>query len=213
MEETKVEAKFGEWIVKGFNLWKDNIAVLAVAGLITLPVGIATLGVLFGPLYAGMTMIVLRLIDKTEPKPEGTDVFKGMQLFVHALLFVIVWGAIPVGAGMVIGMIPFVGGFLSNMAMPLFVAAAQTLSVFGMFLIVDRKMSFMDASMKSIDIVKTNFWVYLGLAVVAGAIASLGLAACCVGVMATISLMPCIVGSAYRELFPKEDSASTSTPA
>lgn len=46
MEPVKPEAKFGEWIANGFNLWKDNIAVLAVAGLLSLLLGCLALGIL-----------------------------------------------------------------------------------------------------------------------------------------------------------------------
>ena len=73
--------------------------------------------------------------------------------------------------------------------------------MFGMFLIVDKKMDFWPASMESINVVKTNFWPFLGFAVVAAIIGSLGAIACGIGVIFTLPIQGCILAVAYRAVF------------
>ena len=45
----KVEVKFGEWIEKGFNLYKENIATLILATIVAILLSAVTLGILAGP--------------------------------------------------------------------------------------------------------------------------------------------------------------------
>ena len=80
MEAAKVEVKFGDWIQAGFNLWKDNLALLIVAALIAILLSCVTVGILAGPMMAGLIMISLALVDKKEPKPQSGDVFQGFQV-------------------------------------------------------------------------------------------------------------------------------------
>jgi uncharacterized membrane protein len=191
------QVKFGDWIQKGFDLYKANLATLIVVWLLVAVLSGLTLGVLFGPMACGAILITLALIDGREPKPEIGDVFKGFAFFLQSLLGVVVVFAVCFVGGGILGLVPLFGPILSM----LFQLAVSTLTMFAFFLIAERNMEFIPALRLSIDTVKTNFWEFLGLLVVAGAIASVGLVACCVGVFLTQPIAGCIIAVAYREVF------------
>ena len=193
----KVPVKFGEWIEKGFNLYKENFKTLVLASIFVVVMSTVTVFILAGPMLAGLALVTLELRDKKEPKPEAGKVFKGFDYFVHSFLFVAVWGIGIFIASMILGVIPVIGQLAS-----LFVAyAAQAFLMFGLFLIVDRQMEFWPASQESINTVKTNFWSFFGLSVVAGLIGSIGAIAFGIGIVFTIPIQGCILTVAYRDVY------------
>lgn len=193
----KVDVKFGEWFEKGFNLYKENIATLILAMVVALLLSVVTVGILAGPMFAGILFITLGLFDKTDPKPEAGSLFKGFDYFLNAFLFVFVWGLAMIIASFILGVIPCVG----QLASLFMLYAVQTLLMFGLFLIVDKRMEFWPASMESFNKVKTNFWPFLGLMVVTSIIGSIGIIACGIGVVVTAPIQSCILTVAYREVF------------
>lgn len=196
---SKPMVKFGEWINAGFALYKENFLVLVVANLIAVILGAVTFGVLSGPMYAGLILITLACLDKKEPKAEIGDVFKGFDYFLDSFLFVIIWGAISIAITLLLNIIPCAGQVLS-----MFVGIViSALIMFGMFLIVERKMNFWPASMASINLVKTNFFPFAGLAIVAMFLAYIGGLACGIGMIITLPIGVCILAVAYRDLFGK----------
>ena len=193
----KVQVKFGEWIEKGFNLYKENIGVLILASLLAVIISSVTFFILLGPMLAGLTLIILGLFDKKEPKPEIGKLFDGFNYFLNSFLFILVWGAIIFVASLILAFLPVVGQLAS-----IFLAyAAQALLMFGIFLIVDKKMDFWPASMESINKVKTNFWPFLGLSIIASIIGGIGVIVCIVGIAVTFPIQFCILTVAYREVF------------
>ena len=88
----KTNVKLGEWIETGFNLYKNNYTTLVLAALIALILSTVTIGILTGPMIAGLIIITLQLLRKTEPKPEAGAVFKGFSYFLPSFLFTIIWG-------------------------------------------------------------------------------------------------------------------------
>jgi hypothetical protein len=200
----KVEVKFGEWFEKGFNLYKENISTLILASLIALLLSAVTVGILAGPMFAGLIFITLGFFDKREPAPEVGNVFKGFDYFLNALLFVIVWGLALIVVSFILAIIPCVGQVAS-----LFVVyAVQAFLLFGLFLIVDKGMEFWPASMESYNKVKTNFWPFLGFAVVTSIIGSIGAIACGIGLAITAPIQICMLTVAYREVFGDVDAAA-----
>jgi len=192
-----VEVKFGEWIEKGFKLYKENFAILVLASLIAVVLSAVTVGVLAGPMSAGVLLIILRLMDKKEPKPEVGTLFRGFDYFLNSFLFVIVWGVALFVVSLIVGMVPCIGQLAS-----LFVVfVAHALLMFGMFLIVDRRLEFWPASLESFNKVKPNFWPFLGFAVVSNLIGSIGAIACGIGVVFTLPIQACILTVAYRDVF------------
>ena len=68
-------------------------------------------------------------------------------------------------------------------------------------MITDRDMGFWEASTTSMDAVKTNFWPFLGLTVVASVIGSLGAILLGIGIVLTLPINFCILAVAYRAVF------------
>ena len=193
----RVQVKFGDWIEGGFNLYKANFGTLVLSAIFVVVIGTVTAGILAGPMLAGLALVTLQLLDGKEPQPEAGKVFKGFDYFLQSFLFVVVWGIGILIVSIILGGIPVLG----QLASIAFVYAAQAFLMFGMFLIVDRQMDWLPASMESIDIVKANFWPFFGLSTVAGIIGSLGAIACGIGVVFTIPIQGCILAVAYRNVF------------
>ena len=202
----KVQVKFGDWIERGFNLYKNNFGTLVLASILVVVLSTVTIGILAGPMLAGLALVILFLLDKKSPAPDAGAVFKGFNYFLNSLLFVAVWGiAIFIGS-IILGVIPLVG----QLASIFFVYAAQAFLMFAMFLIVDQQMDFWPASMESINTVKTNFWPFFGISTVAGIIGSLGAIAFGIGIVLTLPIQGCILAVAYRDVYA--DSANRSSP-
>ena len=202
MAEGKVDVKFGEWIQQGWELYKANIGVWIVASLLAIVISVATLGILSGPMMAGLVWMALVLVDRKEPKPQMGDVFKGFDYFLQSFLFCLVWGIIMMAIS-VISLIPCIGALVVIVVS----LALHTALMFGMFLIVDKKMEFWPASMLSLNVVKPNFFPFLGLLVVAMLIGHVGVIACGIGVIVTMPITVCILAVAYRNVFGVQAAA------
>jgi uncharacterized membrane protein len=200
-----VDVKFGEWIEKGFNLYKKNFATLVLASLIAVVLSAVTVGVLAGPMSAGVLLITFGLLDKKGPKPEVGTLFRGFDYFLNSFLFVIVWGIALFVASVVVSLVPCIGQLAS-----LFVVfVAHALLMFGMFLIVDERREFWPASVESFNKVKANFWPFLGFAVVSNIIGSIGAIACGIGIVFTLPIQACILTVAYRDVFDGGEAGAT----
>lgn len=195
----KVQVKFGSWIERGFNLYKVNFTTLVLASVFAVVLGTVSIGILAGPMLAGLAIVTLGLLDQTDPKPEAGKVFGGFNYFLNSFLFFVLWGTAILVGSVILGLIPVIG----QLASIFFVYAAQAFLMFGIFLIVDRKMDFWSASMDSINTVKTNFWPFFGLSLVAAIIGSIGALAFGIGVVFTIPIQACILAVAYREVYGK----------
>ncbi|MFW5916691.1 MAG: hypothetical protein ACOCTM_04375, partial [Bacteroidota bacterium] len=199
------EVKFGEWIEQGFKLYKNNFGIVVLASLVAAALTVVTMGILAGPMAAGVCMITLRLFDGTEPKPEVGMVFRGFNYFLNSFLFFLVWGVGLIVVSFLLSIVPCVG----QLAALFVIWAVQTLLMFGIFFIVDEEMEFWPASMKSIDNVKVNFWPFLGFFIVVSIIGSIGAILCGIGAVITAPIQACILTVAYRDIF----RGKTYTPA
>jgi uncharacterized membrane protein len=200
-----VEVKFGEWIEQGFNLYKENFGTLVLASLIAVVLSAVSVGVLAGPMFAGMLLITFGMLDKKESKPEVGMLFKGFDYFLNSFLFVIIWGIALFLVSIIVGWVPCIGQLAS-----LFVVfAAHALLMFGLFLIVDRGREFWPASVESFNKVKPNFWPFLGFSVVSNIIGSIGAIACGIGVVFTLPIQACILTVAYRDVFGGNEPESS----
>lgn len=201
----RVEVRFGDWIEGGFNLFKENVGLLILSSLVVVILSSVTVGILAGPMMGGLIIITLRQYDKKEPKPEIGHVFKGFNFFLNTFLFVLVWGVLLFVASLILSLIPCVGQLAS-----LFVVfVAETLLLFGLFLIVDSGMEFWQASLESYARVKSNFWPFLGFTVLASIIGSIGFIVCGIGIIVTLPIQVCILTVAYREVFGEAGESPT----
>lgn len=198
----KVQVKFWDWLEAGFNLYKQHFSTLVLAAIIAFVLASITMGILLGPLLAGLVIISLQLLDKTDPAPTAGTVFRGFDFFLNSLLFVVFWGIAVIIGSAILGILPVIGQLLSIFL----IWAAQAYLMFGLYLIVDKKMDFMPASKESIRVVKTNFWPFFGFAAVGGIIGSVGTLAFGIGIVLTMPIQICMVSVAYREIFTSPQS-------
>ena len=202
----KTEVHIGKWIEAGFNLYKDNFITLVLAALIALVLSTVSIGILTGPMIAGLIIIALPLLRKQQPKPEAGKVFSGFSYFLDSFLFTLIWGIAILIGSLVLGWFPIIGQLLSLF----FIYAAQAFLMFGLYLIVDKQMNFWPASQLSIQTVKANFWPFFGLAAIASIIGSIGALAFGIGIILTFPIQICILAVAYQEIY--NATAPSSTP-
>ena len=138
------------------RLFVKDLAPLLIAALIAGVLSVVTLGILAGPLLAGLYgMVIGRVRDGR--RPEVGDVFSGLERFwsyaVAALVLLLLIG---------LASVTIVGGF-----------ALATIWLFVFPLMVDRGLSLGEAMKTSKDMVlAAGFWEHLALVVVLFVIAS-----------------------------------------
>ena len=184
----------GGWMTEAWEVYKANFGLLCVATLLAGLLGGFTCGVLMGPMWAGLAMILLRLLRREQPVPQIGDLFKGFDFFLQALLLVVVIGV----AGAVVSFVPVVGAVAPTLLAPLV--------MFAMFLIVDRKLEFWPAIQASFEKAKQEYVSLLVLSLVAGLISAAGMILCGIGVILTAPFGAIVSAVAYRHLF--EDAAA-----
>jgi hypothetical protein len=135
---------------RAWGLFVKDLAPLLVGGVIAGVLSILTLGILAGPLFAGLYgMVIGRVRDGRQP--QVGDIFAGMQRFwsYFAAAFVLV---VLIG----LASLTIVGGFL-----------LATIWIYVFPLMVDRGMGLGEAMSTSKDMVmKAGFWDHLALILV-----------------------------------------------
>ncbi len=180
----------GAELGRGWNLFKANMGVLLVAGLIATLVSLISVGILAGPMTAGMFLVVWRLLQNDPVKPEAGDVFKGLDFFLQSLILMVIGMVVAV----VLSMIPVLGQIASLLI--------GSVLWWGILLVVMQKLSAVDALKKIGELLKAGeFTLPLLFGVLVNLIASLGVFACCVGVFFTVPLSYCMMACCYQTLF------------
>lgn len=126
----------GSEFSRGWALFKENMGLLVVAGLLAMVLTIATCGLLSGPMTAGLFLVVERLLKNDPVKPQAGDIFKGFDFFVQSLLLFIILLAL----GFLLGIIPVVGQIVGLLL--------GSLMMWGMMLVAYQKLSAVDALKK-----------------------------------------------------------------
>ena len=188
----------GGWISEAFELYKANFALLCVATLVAGLLSVFTCGVLAGAMWAGLTMIILRIARKEQPVPQIGDVFKGFDFFLQALLLFLVIAVVCAA----VSRVPMLGFVAPTLLFPLV--------MFAMTLIVDKKMEFWPAIMASFEKAKTEYVPLLVLTLLASLISAAGLILCGIGVILTAPFGGIVAVVAYRHLF--ENGAAEAAP-
>lgn len=143
---------------EGGRRFLDDILPLVLATLIVAALSVLTLGILAGPLYAGMlNMVIERMRDGKQPRVG--DVFSCLDRF-WAFLGAAILLAVTIG----LASLTIVGGVL---------LAAIWFYTFP--LMIDRRMGLIEALHTSKDMVlRTGFWEHVALVIVLIALGALG---------------------------------------
>jgi len=193
----KTKTKITKWLKEAFELYKENFVLIFATTAISMALSFIGAFVLAGPLFVGLFLILLRLIDKSEPTPTIQDLFKGFELFLPALIFVIVWGLANYLGSSITSAIPGIGGLLSF----LFSAVLTAGIMFGIPLIADKKLDFIEASKQSFETVKPDIALYAIFSFVISLITISGVFLFIVGIFFTIPFNACAIAVAYRDVF------------
>lgn len=207
----RVEERIGDWIGKGFDIYKNNMGPMLIMALILVGLTMLSGGILAGPLSAGFVMVVLRAA-RGEKNLQAGDIFKGFDFFVPALLLYLCWGVGLAVAAAILSMVPCIGWILTVVLS----AVVATIVWFAIFLVVDQKMDFWPASMRVIETIKANPLPLIGFGFLTGLLASLGSILCIVGVVLTVPVGYCIFAVAYPEVFGEGETIpaeAVETPA
>ncbi|MCA1809731.1 MAG: hypothetical protein ABR497_10535 [Kiritimatiellia bacterium] len=201
----KQELKIGGWLQEAFNLYKANFVLLFVTSLLALLLGKLTFGILMGPLAAGMAMIMLRLIDNSEQRPEIGDVFKGFEFFLDSFLLVLASAAVMLIA-MVLSLLVF-NSFIAGLLMIVVAVVIHVLVMLALCLIVDKRMDFWPAAQAAFQALKSAF-LPLVLAVLVTIIASsIGGLVCGIGILVTAPMYWCMMVLIYRDMLRNAPAA------
>ncbi len=190
---TVLDVRFSDWIQKGFALFSTHASILLVSGLVAVAISGVTLGLLTGPMLAGMAVIVLNLQDERLARPTLNELFKG---FDHVM------ATIPVTLGLyalaalhwVVSHLPAIGQVVSTVALSVGVALG-TLSVFHL---VARRVAPRQSAPVWWNLFAANWGPLLGFFILTALIGGVGaVLPYGIGLVVTAPLYLCITGVAY----------------
>jgi hypothetical protein len=219
-----------ECLKEGWETIKDSYWLFLGISFVAMLIGGAVPVVLVGPMMCGLYMC---LFAKMRGEPvEFAMLFKGFDYFMQGLVAAAIQ-TLPVIVIMAVGQIIFVAFTLIIMptergeAMPpvffvglaVFVLFAMIVSfvmhalfLFAYPLIVDRKLSGLDAIKTSYRAVLQNLGGIVGLMFLIFGLSILGLLACYVGVFFVMPVSFAAYAVAYRTVFPETGSPGGSAP-
>lgn len=213
-----------ECIRDGWNLIKDQYWLFVGISLVAILLGqLAPLGILMAPMMCG---VYLTLFERMRgQRAELATLFKGFDYFgqsIVALLIhlipmmiiimpfvaLIVIGSMvlaptsrgnepnPAGVSALVAMI-----IIGSLLMVIILIAVSVLFTFAYPLIVDRKMTGVDAVKLSVKAALANFWGLLGLMLLNALMAFAGVLCCYVGVLLVMPVGFAATACAYRQVF------------
>lgn len=203
------DVRMESWIKQGLDLYKGQLGLLVLSTLIAVLVSVFTLGLLAGPMAAGLYWVVFRLLERQEPAPQATDVFKGFDVFLPAFLFGIGFIIVNFLIHALLDFIPIIGWLAS-------VAASTALSAMTLFvlpLIMEQRMDLKSALEKSVQIVQPSLLPFMLFSFVVGIIGGIGIIGCGIGILFTLPIASCAVAIAYRDTLGGSGVTADAPPA
>lgn len=195
----------GGWLSGGWQVYKENGALMSVASLIAVAISAGTFGLLSGPLFMGLLQMAYKTMRGDRPSLGDLFDWRGrfLQSFLVGLVFVIVQLALS-GAGnnnalfslLSLGLIPFL----------------TVLFGFTMSLVLERGTDVVNSLNEAAKLIFSRdafMWWVVGL--VFAAITFGGLVACGIGALVTLPWMVSALAVAYRDVFGIDDPNRTNS--
>lgn len=183
----------GNELSRGWRLFKENMGMLILASVLMVVISSISLGILAGPMLAGMFLLIQRLLKNDPIKPQAGDIFKGLDYFGASFLLVFLVELIVV----VLCIIPVI-----NILAPLAGLLSALVILWGMSFVVFQKCTATDALRKVFAYIKSGeFTIPLVFALIISIIGGLGSIVCGIGVFFTIPLAYCQMVCGYDALF------------
>ena len=223
-----------ECIKAGWNLIREQYWLFVGMTAVGMIVGnVVPLGILLGPMMCG---IYLALFQTRRGQPiEFGLLFKGFDYFgdaviatlLHMIPIIIV--VVPAYIAMYVGMFAMVGvsggepnpgallgffGFMMIMwlVIMVLVVVLSVVFTFAYPLIVDRKLSGLNAVKLSIKAGLANFWRLLGMLMLTGLLTVCGLLLCYVGIFFVLPISFAAIAMAYEQVFGLGDAQPNLPP-
>jgi hypothetical protein len=193
----------GEWLSGGWEIYKENAAVMSFASLIAMAITAGTAGVLGGPLLMGLLGMAFKTMRGERPLMRDLFDWRGrfLQSFLTGLVFVVAqWALSAAGNG---------NGFirLAGLGVMPFLAI---LVGFAMSLVLERGTDVVNSLNEAAKVIFSRdafMWWVVGL--VFTAITFGGFLGCGVGVLVTLPWMISSSAVAYRDVFGIDDPNRT----
>ncbi len=189
---TIIDVRFSDWIQKGVSLFTGNAAVLLVCGVTAVLITGVTLGVLAGPMLAGMAIIVLNLQDERLSRPSINDLFKGFDYTIATIPVTLAFYGLALFQ-MVIHLIPLVGQVINSIV----ISVGLAIGVLSVFHLVARKVTPRKSAPVWWSLFVANWGPLLGFFILTMLIGVAGFLAFVVGLVVTVPIYLSIMGVAY----------------
>jgi hypothetical protein len=192
----------GDWLSGGWQIYKENAALMSLATVLGGLLSVASVGILAGPLLMGM----LRMAFKTMrgERPNMGDLFNWQGRFLQAFVTFLIFALVHVGLTGLGG--NSLHGLLSLVVTPLLtVMLGLTMSS-----ILERGLDVARAINEAARVIFSKdavMWWVTGL--VFSAISFGGTIACGIGVFVTLPWMIAASAVAYRDIFDIDDPNRT----
>ena len=184
-----IQVDIGAEVKRGWELYKENMVLLILTGVLMIILGAFSFGILAGPMLAGQFLIIQRLLKKDATVPAIPDVFKGFEHFLNTFLFILVIAIISGVCSRILGV--NAGG-----------AVLGPIVSLGIMFVVFGKLSFSDALKKIGQEISTGpFWMLVLTLVIAGFIGGAGILLVGIGIFFTAPLAMCISVCAYHSAY------------
>lgn len=190
--------KLGPWLSEGWNVFSKNMGTLVLAVLLVALGSLLSLTILAGPLSFGLYYMTLHAM-RGEPVQIG-DLGFGFQRFGKAFL----WWLVLIGIAIVFYLLERMGT-AANIIFTLlnFLIQPWLTMIFGLagFQIVQADVDLGKAFSNALEIIKKDLLKFWVCGLVFAILQSIGIVACCVGILFTASWITCALAVAYRDLY------------
>ena len=183
----------GRLFGKAFDVYKNNLLLLIGASLVASLLIVVSVGILSGPIYAGLMVLVLKLVDGKEDA-QFNNIFESFDSFATTFVLCFVWGLAVYAAYIVLSFIPIVG----TLAGIVLGAAFSVFIFFALMEVSEKKMGFQEASKSAFEMLKKDLWMLIAFGFIASLASSVGALACGIGAIITMPLFYVLIATAYR---------------
>lgn len=204
--------RIGDWLSEAWETFTKSVGVHIVLALIVGLGSSLTIGILAGPLACGWLYVILRQLREPDYEPEIGDIGKGFEVFGQALLGAVLIGVAFAVLWLVLIIISFVIPFVGNLVVAAGMFAVQTAVLFMYPLIIDKRMTAIDAIKQSLEKVKPEFWGFFGFAALISVISGIGGAICGAGWLVAGPVTMIAVAIAYRDNFGEASALQPEMP-
>ena len=180
---------------QAWETYKKNLLLLVGASLVASLLMSVTLGILAGPLMAGLMILILKLMDG-DSSAAFEDIFSQFNTFATTFLLCLGWGVAFYVGMMILMIIPVIG----QLAAVLLSVIMTVFLTFAILLAAQKKLGFGSASRAALEMIKKDFWPLTGYTLVATILSGIGAIACGIGAIFTMPLLYLMLAAAYRSL-------------